>query len=207
MADQVLLYISAAPDLEYEREILGRAVVEIPVSLGWQIIQSPLRDEPADLDAVARAGVHLLLLGGDIRAPIGQEWIAARRAGRRPFLFLKQGILRTPAAYNFVRFVEEQAAWQPFKDGPDLHSQVLRLLAGHLVQHAGHYALSPAEMARLESWRAGLQAEALARDQGLRGGTGESGVVLSPERYIPSEGVLIRPGQERTSLPTGHRKE
>jgi hypothetical protein len=196
MADQVLFYISAAPDLEYEREILGRAVVEIPVSLGWQIVQSPLRDEPADLDAVARAGVHLLLLGSDIRAPIGQEWIAARRAGHRPFLFLKQAILRTPAAYDFVRFVEEQAAWQSFRDGADLRRQVLRLLAGHLLQHAGHYALSPAELVRLESWRAGLQAEVPAGEQELRGGTGESGIVLSPERYVPSEGILLRPDDE-----------
>jgi hypothetical protein len=196
MADQLLLYVSAAPDLEREREILGRAVVEIPVSLGWRIVQSPLRDEPADLGAVASASVHLLLLGGDIRAPIGQEWIAARRAGRRPALFLKQGILRTPAASNFIRYVEQQAAWQPFKDGPDLRRQVLRLLADHLLQHAGHYALSPAELARLEAWRAGLQAEASAIDEGLRGGAGESGVVFSPERYVPSEGILLRPGDD-----------
>ena len=82
MADQVNLYVSAAADLEHEREILGRAVTEIPVTLGWRIVQSPLRDDPVDLVAVVEADVHLVIMGGDIRAPIGREWMAARRAGR-----------------------------------------------------------------------------------------------------------------------------
>ena len=58
MADQVLLYISAASDLEREREVLSKAVTEIPVDLGWRIVQSPrgsqalevgLLDEQADV--------------------------------------------------------------------------------------------------------------------------------------------------------------
>jgi len=42
MADRVLLYISAASDLALEREVLSRAIIEIPTSLGWRIIQTPL---------------------------------------------------------------------------------------------------------------------------------------------------------------------
>jgi hypothetical protein len=206
MADQVLLYISAALDLEPEREVLGRAVIEVPVSLGWRIVQSPRRDEPADLDAVVQADVHLLLLGGDIRAPIGQEWLAARRAGRRPALFLKQEVLRTPAADNFVRYVEEQATWRPFEDAADLRRQVLRLLAEHLAHHAAHYALFPADLARLQAWQVGLQALPSGLDESGRG-TGESSVVLSPERYAPSEGILLRPRQERASAPRGQDEE
>jgi hypothetical protein len=34
MADEVLLYISAASDLQREREILGWVVTEVPVPLG-----------------------------------------------------------------------------------------------------------------------------------------------------------------------------
>jgi hypothetical protein len=195
--NQIILYISAAADLEPERDLLGRAVTEVPVTLGWRIVQSPGGNEPADLEAVAEADLHLLLLGGDIRAPIGQEWIAARRAGRRPVLLLKQGILRTSAGQNFERFISEQAAWQPFRDGAELRQLALKLLASHLLARAGIYGLSAAELARLQAWRAELEEAPAPMEQGARGVAGESGVVLSRERYVPSEGVLIQPRDDR----------
>jgi hypothetical protein len=197
MADHVLLYISAAPDLAREREILGRAITEVPVTLGWRIVQSPARDEPVDLDAVARSAVHLLLLGSDIRAPIGQEWMAARRAGRWPVLFLKEGVLRTPAAQDFVRFMERQANWQRFKAGVELQTMVLKLLADHLLDRAPNYALAPNELAHLRQWRSDLEARKMQDVEQTRGGAGESAVLLSPERYVPSEGVLIKPEQKK----------
>jgi hypothetical protein len=125
-----------------EREILGRAVTEVPVELGWRIVQSPGRDDPVDLAAVVEADLHLLIMGSDIRAPIGQEWVAARRAGRLPALFLKQGILRTPAAQEFRRYIEAQARWQPYKGPAHLRAMVLWLLAGHLLGRAVTYGLS-----------------------------------------------------------------
>jgi hypothetical protein len=190
MADALLLYISAASDLRAEREILGRAVTEVPVSLAWRVVHSPGRDQPVDPDAVAQAGVHLLLLGSDIRAPIGLEWWLALRAGRHPVPFLKQDALRTPAGEGFVRFVRERAVWRTYCDGADLRPQFLDLLAGHLMERAIHYRLSPLELARLEEWRAGLKsAPSLAGEVGR--GAGESGVILSRERFEPSEGVLL----------------
>lgn len=196
MADQVLLYISAAQDLARERKILGRAVTEIPVGLGWRIVQSPSGDEPVDLDAVSRAHLHLLLLASDIRAPVGVEWLAARRAGRRPTLFLKQAVLRTPAAHEFVRYVGGQALWQPFKDGPDLRVQVLRLLADHILERAGFYALSPMELSQLQAWQPKAHVAVSPAARETDAGTGESGVVLSPERYVPTDGVLIQSDEE-----------
>ena len=106
MVDQILLYISAAGDLIPEREALSQAVVEIPVTLGWRIIQSPYKGEPVNPDAVTAADVHLLLLGSDIRAPIRLEWLYSRRFGRLPVLFLKQDIQRTMAAQNFMHHIE-----------------------------------------------------------------------------------------------------
>ena len=205
MLNSVLLYISAAMDLQPEREVLGRAVTEIPVSLGWRIVQSPSRDEPVASEAVAGAEVHLLLLGTDIRAPVGLEWQIARRAGRWPVPFLKRDVLRTPAAQDFVRFLEGHrphgaAAWQPFLDAADLRRQALGLLARHLSDRASLYALTPLELARLEEWRTGIEAVAPAADDEIRGGAGESGILLSRERYVPSDGVLIRPDGNADSL-------
>jgi hypothetical protein len=192
MADEILVYVSAAPDLQQEREILSRAVTEVPVGLGWHIVQSPSGDERADLDAAARADIHVLLLGSDIRAPVGLEWIAARRAGRWPVPFLKKGVLQTLAAQSFQRYVEEQAAWRPFRDGRDLRIQVLKLLAGHIVGRAEYYALSPPELARLQAWRSQPEGPDGSQAKVVRGDVATGGVVLSPERYVPSEGVLIQ---------------
>ena len=101
---------------------MGRAVVDIPTSLGWRIVQTPLQGEPVDPELVAQADIHLVLLGSDIRAPIGLEWLTAYRAGRLPSLFLKQSIIRTPSAQSFRRYLEGQTCWRPFKDLADLRN-------------------------------------------------------------------------------------
>jgi hypothetical protein len=193
MVDQILLYISAAGDLVPEREALSQAVVEIPVTLGWRIIQSPHTGEPVNPDAVTAADVHLLLLGSDIRAPIGLEWLYSRRVGRLPVLFLKQDIQRTMAAQNFMHHIEAQTTWHLFKNSSDLSQQVLKLLASHILERANYYALSTKERDRLTSWQDELNASGTKNIEDIRGGVGESSVILSPERYIPSEGVLIQP--------------
>jgi hypothetical protein len=191
MADILHLYISAALDLEKERESLSRAVVEIPVTLGWRIIQSPLHGEPLNTNAITQADVHMLLLGSDIRAPIGLEWRLARRARRLPAVFLKQGVVRTMAGLDFIRYLEEQTTWRKYKDIADLHQQTLRYLADHILTQADYYSLRPDEFNKLTSWRKELDTPEQT-PPALHGGIGESSVVLSPERYIPSEGVLIQ---------------
>jgi hypothetical protein len=196
MVDTLLLYISAASDLEHERDILGRAVTEIPVTLAWRIVQTPLHGEPPDLQAAAQADLHLLLLGSDIRAPVGLEWQAARRARRLPALFLKQGAPRTPAAHAFVRYLEDQFTWQTYKDSTDLRLLALKLLASHIQERAIYYALTSDELERLRLWRAELESGKAAQVDEALGGAGESSVIFSRERYIPSQGVLIQPKKE-----------
>jgi hypothetical protein len=45
VVDTLLLYVSAAKDLVPERDLVGRCVTEIPVSLGWKISFSPLKEK------------------------------------------------------------------------------------------------------------------------------------------------------------------
>jgi hypothetical protein len=191
MVDILHLYISAAHDLEKERESLSRAIAEIPVTLGWRVIQSPLHGELLNTDAIAQADVHLLLLGSDIRAPIGLEWRLARRARRLPAVFLKQGVVRTMAALEFIRYIEEQTPWRKYLDIADLRQQTLRFLADHILAQVEYYSLRSDEYEKLTSWRKELNSPE-PKSPALHGGIGESSVVLSPERYIPSEGVLIQ---------------
>jgi len=192
MPDRVLLYMSAAPDLALERETLNTAIIEIPTSLGWRIKQTPGPDEKLDADAVAHAEVHLLIMGSDIRAPVGAEWLTARQAGRTPRLFLKQGILHTLAATVFINDLERHADWHPYKDIADLRRQVLKLLAEHILDRAEYYRLNPDEFQKLRAWGKQIdKTEKKAVDQ-TRGGAGASSVVLSPERFTPSEGQLVQ---------------
>jgi len=190
MADRILLYISAAADLVLDREVLGRAIVEIPTSLGWRITQTPVAEERLDLEAVATADVHLLLMGADIRAPVGAEWWAARRAGRLPTLFLKQQVHHTLAGLVFIRDLERYADWRPFVDTADLRQQVLAHLTEHIVDHAAGYRISPDESARLRAWRKQQVTDKKSVDE-RRGGAGASSVILSTERFTPSEGQLV----------------
>ena len=48
MADRVRLFISAGPELEPEREAIGRALAEFPINLGWEIKRTPRLGERID---------------------------------------------------------------------------------------------------------------------------------------------------------------
>jgi hypothetical protein len=196
MADEVLVYISAALDLEYERDLLGRAVTEIPVSLAWRIEQTPPGAKAPDLEAIVNADIHLILLGGDIRAPVGLELLAARRAGNRPLLYMKKDIMRTPAAQAFLREMERTETWRSFRDNSDLRHQVLLSLAKYILDNALHYVLRPVELENLQAWYEKLIENKPQEVEKTRGGAGESAVIISRERYIPSGGVLISKPKE-----------
>jgi hypothetical protein len=204
MADRVLLYISAASDLTLEREVLSRAITEIPTSLGWRITQTPIGDEPLDLEAAAQADLHLLILGGDIRAPVGAEWLATRRAGHMPTLFLKQSA-HTPAALFFIRDLERYAAWRPFDDAADLRRQVLALLVEHILNHAIHYQINPDEFEKLRTWRKQLETSEKQPVDKTRRGAGASSVILSPERVISSEGKLVGETKSKRKAGSPHK--
>ncbi len=193
MTDRIRIYISAASDLMDERETLNRLIPEIPTSLGWRVTQTPLDGRDVDLNAVAGADVHILLLGGDVRAPVGLEWQAARRAGRMPALFSRREGLRTQAGEAFARELARYGEWRAFKDTPDLRRQVAALLGDHLIASAARYAILPDEIERIRAWRKTL-ARAKPDDSRAAGDKGVAdagGVILSDERFTPSQGRLI----------------
>jgi hypothetical protein len=68
------IYISAASDLMAEREALARMIAALPVTLAWRIVQTPVADvDPLDLEALGSADLYFLVMGSDIRAPVGLE--------------------------------------------------------------------------------------------------------------------------------------
>ncbi len=181
------IYISAASDLMSEREALARMIAALPVTLGWRIVQTPIADvEPLDLEALGSADLYFLVMGSDIRAPVGLEWLMARRVRGSAAAYLKRGVPRTPAAQVFIN--DRSMVWQTFGDVADLSSQVQGVLTEHLVRHAIQYALTPDEIAALEA----LPASDTATDRAGRGEeAGHSAVILSRERFEPSGGVVV----------------
>lgn len=196
MENELIVYISAASDLQHEREILGRIATEIPVDVGWHIVQSHTGDGLLDLQSIQYADIHFLLLGGDIRAPIGQEWIIAKQAGRQPIPYLKQGILQTSAAIDFKRFIQAQATWKRFSTTAELRRSALFDITDRILNFAPLYGLSLADIENIETWRNQLKTDTLSVEELGRGVTGTSSLILSPEAIASKGGVLLnRNGQ------------
>jgi hypothetical protein len=184
----VIIYISAASDLMAEREALARMIAALPVTLAWRVIQTPLGEEKLDLTVLAAVDFHILVMGGDIRAPVGLEVYGMRETGRPSLAFLKRKVVRTSAGDIFVR--QTRRDWRPFNDPLDLSRLVQYLLAEHLLQYAERYALTPVEMEQLEALRAATYPA--GQNPESRGPeAGHSAVILSRERYLPSEGIIV----------------
>jgi hypothetical protein len=193
MTTQFLFYISAATDMEQEREILARSVIDVPADVTWRIELSPRGNDPVDRQAVAQADLHLVLLGGDIRAPVGLEWMAARHFGRLPLPLLKVGAKRTMAAEDFRRFVELQASWLPFANNADLRQQALQLLGARLLDRVTDFGLTPDEIEGLLRWQKDLHQVSGPAEGDMLGGAGESSLIFSKQRHEPSTGILLQP--------------
>lgn len=183
----VTIYISAAPELMAEREALAQMIAKLPVTLAWHIVQTPREGELVDRQALQIAGLFFLIMGSDIRAPIGTEWYLAQQTRRQTFPFLKQGVSHTPAGQVFVRDV--RVPWRSFANTGQLSQQAQQLLIDHLLLHAVEYELTPAEITELEKR---LAAGSPQTEEAK--GAGHSAILISRERYMPNEGVILDKG-------------
>jgi hypothetical protein len=192
MAERLRLFVSAGPDLEAEREIIGQAVARLPVSLGWTIKRTPKRGEPLApaLEAVRACDVYVLLLGTDIRAPVGLELLTAQRARKTILAFLKEETIRTPAARIFIR--DAQVSWTPFSNGQQLETLIQKALAQRILERAESYAISPVEWETLSALVEQSSPKETAEQEPIEaGGAGGGGVIIAPGRDLPPGGVLV----------------
>lgn len=197
MVDTFNLYISAADDLQSERDLLSRIVTEIPVTLGWQINFSPLGKKPLLEKTITDASLHILVLGSDIRAPVGYEWHLSRTQNRRPKLFLKSGIARTPAAADFRRKLSSTSEWQTFQSHAELRFAALTYIGQFILDRASYFDLSKDERDQLSEFLDHINELETDEINMSRGVAGENSVILSRERYIPKDGILIQPPGEK----------
>ncbi len=197
MASRVRLFVTAAPDLEPEREAIGKAIAQLPISLGWEIKRTPQPGEPLTpaLEAVVDCDFYVFLLGTDVTAPVGVEWEAALEASKTPLAFLKD-VPHTPAAQAFVRFAERSGVrWTPFGDPQGLGVLVQEILARRILDHVEAYGLSPIEWETLSAFLEKQRQEdgGQGREEAVQEpwGAGGGGVILAPGRDLPPGGVLV----------------
>ncbi len=195
MAARLRIFTSVAPDLQAEREIIGKAIASLPVSLGWVINYTPSAGERLDpaMDAVAQADFYAILLGTDIRAPMGSEFVVARRTSKRILAYVKD-VLHTPAARVFMR--DASLNWKHFSAEEALGPLLQRDVAEQILEGAEVYRISPMGWEGLSALLAEptdqeqLEPEKEERPPSYRG-AGKDAVIISPERDLPRDGVLI----------------
>ncbi len=193
MATRVRLFISAGPAEEPAREILGRALAELPVNVGWVIKRTP------DVDAVPESHLFALILGADIVAPVGLELWWARRTGKPILAYLAEGG-RTPAGQVFY---QENALldWKRYADLPALRRAFIKDVCRFLLAHTEQYGVTVAEAETLRSLLATQEKPATPAGPATEPtppratGAGGGGVILAPGKDEPP-GVRIIGAQE-----------
>ena len=183
MATRARLFVSGGPDQEPVREMLGRALAEIPVNVGWVIKRTP------DVDSVAESHLHLLFLGSDIWAPVGLELWWAQRT-EKPILAYCADLRRTPAGQVFY---QEHAwlRWRRFNEVSHLRRLVLADLGRFLVGHAERYGLTLVEAEMLRGFMTKLDKPEPVSIPARATGAGGGGVILAPGKDEPPGARLV----------------
>jgi hypothetical protein len=183
MATRARLFVSGGPDQEPAREMLGRALAEIPVNVGWVIKRTP------DVDSAAESHLHILLLGADIWAPVGLELWWAQRT-EKPILAYGADLRRTPAGQVFY---QEHAwlGWKRFSDLRHLRRLLLADLSRFLVSHAERYGLTLIEIELLRGLMSKLDTSESTAVPGKATGAGGGGVILAPGKDEPPGARLV----------------
>ncbi len=187
MASQVRLFISGGPDQEPAREVLGQALAEFPINVGWVIKRTP------DVDSVAESHLFLLLFGSDITAPVGLELYWARRT-EKPIFAYRMEISRTPAGQVFIQ-ENSGLDWRRCRDLAALRRHVMADLGRFLLSNVERYGITVFEVERLRAFIAAQEKAAGQPTEEMPppkpAGAGGGGVILAPGKDEPAGARLI----------------
>jgi hypothetical protein len=175
----IRLFVSSSPDLAPEREALGQAVAELPISLGWEIRHTPRPGEEIHeaLEFIEGGDLYLLVLRADFAAPMGLEWRGALGAGR-PVLAYRKQVLHSPSAQTLLR--QSDVAWTPFESPQELKALVVRALARILLNRGEQLGLDLDEVEALLALVGAEEETPVEPDR--RRGAGRDGVILGRGR-------------------------
>jgi hypothetical protein len=159
-----------------EREALGQAVAELPVSAGWEIKHTPHpgQDMQEALSFIQRCDLYLILLGGDFAAPMGLEWERALAARRLPLAYHREG-RHSPSAQNLLR--KSNVSWRAFKSAAGFKSKLKQAIAQALLDHSERLGFHLEDVERLLIETAAEEKNG-DPSPGRRQGAGQDGIIL-----------------------------
>jgi hypothetical protein len=177
MARPIHLFISSSPDLAAEREALGQAVAELPISVGFEIMHTR-PGETADigetLSFIERCDLYAIVLGADFAAPMGIEWQRAQDA-LKPTLAYAKREMHSPSAQKLLR--ETNVAWTPFESPQELKAHATQSLAQLLLDHGETFGLYVDDIDGLLAVL-GKEDKGPSDEPDRREGAGRGGIIL-----------------------------
>jgi hypothetical protein len=181
MPRPIRLFVSCSPDLAAEREMLGRLIAALPVSVGWDVAYTPLPGgfQQPGLITIADSDLLLVLLGHDFAAPMGVEWATAMRL-ERPLLAFRKNVMNSPSAQLHLRETRRSIAWEEFDTPEDLRRKLTPRLAQLLLDRGEYFGLQLPEvegLLALARTAADPPSAPQAADD-TRRGAGRGGVIL-----------------------------
>lgn len=179
MEKELILYISAAPDMDAECELIGQRLAEMPRSARWVIKRTPNTHEGGnpDLEILRRSHFYLMLLGMDIVAPMGVEWLAARQAGLNVLAYRNLNRILSPAAAYFVR--NAGVTWEQYYTPQEFIRHLEHALITRLIEGTPGYGLGLADIEAISARLQVLKDDKGTDSEDERRGAGRGGVILS----------------------------
>lgn len=177
MSRPIRLFVSCSPGLAPEREMVGQAIAELPVSVGWRI-KHTVGSGADDREAIAfidRCDLYLVLLGGDFAAPMGLEWRKAMRQDKH-LLAYRKDMLYSPSAQRLLRRSNEE--WTIFETALELKRDVKQALAEMILDRGEHFGLRMNEVEALLRIAEAEEEDDTSSEPDRRRGAGRGGVIL-----------------------------
>ena len=176
----IRLFVSSSPDVAAEREALGQAVAELPISVGFNIMHTRPR-EGADIGEtlafIEQCDLYVIVLGADFAAPMGIEWQWSRDA-LKPTLAYAKRELHSPSAQKLLR--ESGIEWLPFETPQELKTGATQALAQMLIDQGEMFGLHVDDIDGLLAVL-GRKGKEPTDKPDQRQGAGRSGIILGRE--------------------------
>jgi hypothetical protein len=176
----IRLFASSSPDLAAEREALGQAVAELPISAGFEIMHTT-PGEAADIGEVLafieQCDLYVIMLGGDFAAPMGLEWQWSQEA-LKPTLAYAKHEMHSPSAQKLLR--DADIAWESFESPQELKAHATQALARMLLDQGESFGLHVDDIDGLLAVL-GKKDEEPSDKPDQREGAGQGGIILGRE--------------------------